>query len=128
MIEYNRDALSGRLDFKRMSVRWYCIVLKPVLASNQAQQPLWQQSNGFTATFPANGANATSASTFVSEASFTNVFSNTDTTGEAPLRLPCVICGSNRDLTSQLCVILIRKNTLFNAVRWNKPVYRVYKM
>ncbi|CAH4034830.1 unnamed protein product [Pieris brassicae] len=49
-------------------------------AAQPQQQPLWQQSNGFTASFPAANANASSANTFVSEASFTNVFSNTDTT------------------------------------------------
>ncbi|XP_022127240.2 phosphatidylinositol-binding clathrin assembly protein LAP isoform X1 [Pieris rapae] len=52
-------------------------------AAQPQQQPLWQQSNGFTASFPAANANATSANTFVSEASFTNVFSNTDTTAAA---------------------------------------------
>ncbi|XP_045527134.1 phosphatidylinositol-binding clathrin assembly protein LAP isoform X4 [Pieris brassicae] len=52
-------------------------------AAQPQQQPLWQQSNGFTASFPAANANASSANTFVSEASFTNVFSNTDTTAAA---------------------------------------------
>ncbi|XP_031770543.2 phosphatidylinositol-binding clathrin assembly protein LAP [Galleria mellonella] len=42
-----------------------------------AQPPMWQQqSNGFGATFPPQPAN----NTFVSEANFSNVFSNTDTT------------------------------------------------
>ncbi|XP_045504477.1 phosphatidylinositol-binding clathrin assembly protein LAP isoform X8 [Colias croceus] len=52
----------------------------------QQNATAWQQqSNGFAATFPAtSGANggATSANSFVSEASFTNVFSGNDATGQ----------------------------------------------
>ncbi|XP_059058711.1 phosphatidylinositol-binding clathrin assembly protein LAP isoform X2 [Achroia grisella] len=49
-------------------------------AAPPAQPPIWQQqSNGFGATFPPQPAN----NTFVSEANFSNVFSNTDTTAAA---------------------------------------------
>ncbi|XP_047507720.1 phosphatidylinositol-binding clathrin assembly protein LAP isoform X9 [Pieris napi] len=96
-------------------------------AAQPQQQPLWQQSNGFTASFPAANANAnsTSANTFVSEASFTNVFSNTDTTGQQqqPTQPNKVLTGDLDSSLAQLAnnLSINKTATAPKPMQWSSP-------
>ncbi|XP_045527182.1 phosphatidylinositol-binding clathrin assembly protein LAP isoform X11 [Pieris brassicae] len=94
-------------------------------AAQPQQQPLWQQSNGFTASFPAANANASSANTFVSEASFTNVFSNTDTTGQQqqPTQPNKVLTGDLDSSLAQLAnnLSINKTATAPKPMQWSSP-------
>ncbi|CAK1545760.1 unnamed protein product [Leptosia nina] len=95
----------------------------------QQQQPLWQQSNGFSA-FPAGGPpapgapNASAGNTFVSEASFTNVFSNTDTTGQQQQPQPNkVLTGDLDSSLAQLAnnLSINKTATAQKPMQWSSP-------
>lgn len=86
-----------------------------------AQPPMWQQqSNGFGATFPPQPAN----NTFVSEANFSNVFSNTDTTGQQPQQQPGkVLTGDLDSSLAQLAnnLSINKSATAQKPMQWNSP-------
>ncbi|XP_013186198.1 phosphatidylinositol-binding clathrin assembly protein LAP isoform X2 [Amyelois transitella] len=87
-----------------------------------AAQPLWpqqQQSNGFGAAFPAQN------NTFVSEANFTNVFSNTDTTGQPPQQQQPgkVLTGDLDSSLAQLAnnLTINKSAAAQKPMQWNSP-------
>ncbi|XP_059058714.1 phosphatidylinositol-binding clathrin assembly protein LAP isoform X5 [Achroia grisella] len=90
-------------------------------AAPPAQPPIWQQqSNGFGATFPPQPAN----NTFVSEANFSNVFSNTDTTGQQPQQQPGkVLTGDLDSSLAQLAnnLSINKSATAQKPMQWNSP-------
>ncbi|KAL0868692.1 hypothetical protein ABMA27_008138 [Loxostege sticticalis] len=86
-----------------------------------AQNTAWQQpTNGFAA-FPAQPA---TNNTFVSEANFSNVFSNTDSTGQQPQQQPGkVLTGDLDSSLAQLAnnLTINKTATAQKPMQWSSP-------
>ncbi|XP_053615309.1 phosphatidylinositol-binding clathrin assembly protein LAP isoform X7 [Plodia interpunctella] len=82
-------------------------------------QPMWPaHSNGFGASFPAHG------NTFVTDDSFSNVFSNTDTAGQQPQQQPGkVLTGDLDSSLAQLAnnLSINKTATAQKPMQWNSP-------
>ncbi|CAG9793552.1 unnamed protein product [Diatraea saccharalis] len=92
-------------------------------APTPAPQPAWPQpTNGFAA-FPAQQPTAAANNTFVSEANFSNVFSNTDSTGQQTQQQPGkVLTGDLDSSLAQLANNLtINKTATQKPMQWNSP-------